>query len=415
MNISADQLVAAIQQIQGKTPVRESFPMEQRVSNLKRLRESNDPDSHISEEVYKKASEWNWQDPSLSMRDVRTFAVRNYQKLREANPAQAFGQLLRAGIQTLANSWYQDTVVEWPTYVQEASSSKRQEHYPPLHRSGFPKRVGPGVPYDEQSVVGEDVEIVNHKYMGGESFERELFDDDQSGQIRDRAGSLGSAMRVLEEAYVAGRIHGTAFTVGDETYPASNFSTVNANGTTITTPFSPNLYATSIGNRPGTYAQLSFPELKTGMTALLNGVNPKGVKMMIRPDTLLVSAQDFVNVKTFLNSTWYPAVQGLGGQTANTATSGVAGSNSANNPFKGMLNAASNLFLPAWAWYLVQSNRGPVFQRRDPMEIVQENPQAGASFQNDVYRFRSRSRWEFEWIDSRFWYEGNDGSVAGVQ
>lgn len=415
MNITADQLVAALQHVQGKTPVRESFPMEERVSTLKRLRESDDPDSHLSEEVYKKATELDWQNPALSFRDVRTFAVRNYQRLREANPAQAFGQLLRAGIQTLANSWYQDTVVEWPTYIQEYPSSKRQEHHAPLHRSGFPKRVGPGVPYDEQSVVGEDVEIVNHKYMGGESFERELFDDDQSGQIRDRAGSLGSAMRVLEEAYVAGRIHGTAFTVGGDSYPASNVSTVNANGTTITTPFSVNLYATSVGNRPATYTQLSFPSLKTGFTALLNGVNPKGVKMMIRPDTLLVSSQDVVNVRTFLNSTWYPAVQGLGGETANSATSGVAGSNSANNPFKGMLNAASNLFLPSWAWYLVQSNRGPVFQRRDPMEIVQENPQAGASFQNDVYRFRSRSRWEFEWIDPRFWYEGNDGSVAGVQ
>jgi len=30
---------------------------------------------------------------------------------------------------------------------------------------------------------------------------------------------------------------------------------------------------------------------------------------------------------------------------------------------------------------------------------------------NDVFQFRSRARWEPDWIDPRFWFLGNDGTV----
>jgi hypothetical protein len=55
--------------------------------------------------------------------------------------------------------------------------------------------------------------------------------------------------------------------------------------------------------------------------------------------------------------------------------------------------------------------RGFVFQRRDPMEVVQENAQSGDSFRMEVYAFRARERFEADWIEPRFAYLGNDGSV----
>lgn len=413
----AESMTAAANALGSLKPAQEVYqvPLEDKVATLKVLRESETPDTHISEEIHDLAESIQWEDPKTSFKDIRTLATRNYRELREANPVQAFGQLLRAGIQTIANSWYQRPNVNYPNYVQEVPSDKRQEFYAPLHGSAFPRRTGRGEPYRTQRAKGEDREVINYKYMGGEDFERELFDDDQTGQIRTRASQLGKSMRLLEENYVAGRFIGTAFTVGDDTYPASIFSTTNAVGTAITTPFNVNMYTTSQGNRPATFTQLTFPAMKTGITALLNALDPLNVKIAAMPDTVLVSSQDFVNVRTFLNSTYYPSPLGLGTDTGGAPSPGVAGGTFSQNPINGMLQAQENIFLPAWAWAMGEARKGMIFQRRDPMEIIQENPQAGESFQTDTYRFRSRSRWEAEWIDSRFWFLGNDGTITGVQ
>ena len=56
-----------------------------------------------------------------------------------------------------------------------------------------------------------------------------------------------------------------------------------------------------------------------------------------------------------------------------------------------------------------------MFVRRDPLEVVQEVPNSGASFNTDTIRFRTRSRYRGDWNDARVWYQGNDGSVSGVQ
>ena len=389
-----------------------------RVAELVDLSESEHPEVHMSQEIVAAAEAINWESDETSFRAVRAWAVKNYRKLKEAQPSTAFGQLLRAGIQTLANGAYTRTPVSWPQYVTETSSDKRQEFYAPLYGSALPSRTGPGEPYSETGLKGVDREIINYKVMGGESFQRELFDDDMTGQIRTRANRLGEGMKVYEEVYVAGRISGIAATIAGVSIPASTFSTVNANGTAITTPFSATLYSATAGNRPSSFTgqQLSVPTLKTAYEALMNAVDPLNVKMMVDPKTLLVSTFDAMNAPILANSAYYPATPGVGGQTAATATSGLGGALMAENPFKGMFNVIVNRYLPRGAWYLLDKSPGAmVFQRRDPMEVVQEQPQSGQSFDQDVYRFRSRSRFEAEWLDSRFWYEGNDGTASVSQ
>jgi len=386
-----------------------------RTTTIEAMRKSDKEDVHLSKPLADLAESIDWLNPSLSWKGVRRMAIENYRKLGEAHSSTALAQLLRAGIQTIANNWYERTPVNWPEYIQEVSSDKRQEFYAPLYGSALPKRTGRGVPYDEQRIKGVDREIINYKVMGGESFERELFDDDQTGQIAQRANNLGEAMRVYEEVYAAARILGTAQTISNVVVPASTYATVNANGTAITTPFSVNLYETGSGNRPAAFAQLSFPNIKTGFEKLLDAKDPLGVKISVTPDTLLVSSFDYVNIRTFLNSAYYPAVPGLGGENAGSASSGVAGGAFSENAIKGLMNPALNRYLPNGAWYLGQARKGMLFQRRDPLEVVQEQPQSGESFSRDVYRFRSRSRFELEWIDSRFWYCGNDGTAAVVQ
>ena len=61
---------------------------------------------------------------------------------------------------------------------------------------------------------------------------------------------------------------------------------------------------------------------------------------------------------------------------------------------------------------LGDTKKGFVFQRRDPLEIVQESPNTGMGFEQEIYAFRGRERFEADWIEPRFAYLGNDGSVT---
>jgi len=348
--------------------------------------------------------------------ELADIAREHFVELGEATSASAFGQLLRAGVQVIANDWYLRTPVSWPEYVQEVQSDKRQEFYAPLHRSSLPKLTRPQQPYKEQPLSGEDIELINKKFMGGESFEAELWEDDQTGQIRTRAQSLGEAQRIIEEIYVAGRLQGLSnYTVADFVVPASQYRTRNAVGSVISTPYSTNLYTTGQGNRPAAFAQLNAVTFKQARAALMNALDPKGIKILCRPNHLVVSTQDDQNARTLIESDYWPAVQGLSGQTASTATSGALAGAFSKNTFKGLVSFSVNYFFKDWAWVMMEKKKGPVFQRRAPMSVVQEVPNSGNSFDLDAIRWRSRSRWEFDFIDSRFTFLGNDGSVAGSQ
>lgn len=381
------------------------------------------PHMHFTETIIKAAEaidkQFGWVSGIESFRNLRTWAYDNYQKLGEANPGSAFSQLFRAGVQISANGWYERTEVSHPQYVFEANSDKRQEFWAPLWGSAFPTETLGGEPYSESAILGQDIEIINKKYMGGESFTREMFDDDQTGQIKQRMTKLGESQRQLEELITAGRLLGnTALTFGNFTVPASLYARANAQGVSVGV-YNTNFYGTrngvQFGNKLGTLDQLSMQGIRTALQALRQAFDPLGVPIAVRPDTLVVSPFDEVNAMTFMNSTLMPGVQGLGGQTASSASSGSATGAFADNLLKGMLKIASNIYLPTGAWNIGCAGKGLAFQRRDPLEVVQEVPNSGESFNTDTIRFRSRNRFAVEWIDSSFWFQGNDGTATVTQ
>ena len=82
------------------------------------------------------------------------------------------------------------------------------------------------------------------------------------------------------------------------------------------------------------------------------------------------------------------------------------------NPLQGRYQVFSSPYVAERAWVIGDPKRGLVFQRRDPLEIIQENSQSGDSFRMEVYAFRARERFEVDWIEPRFAYLGNDGTVT---
>jgi len=339
-----------------------------------------------------------WFDPNLSFRRLRESVYNQAARLREANAESAFGQLLRAGIQTYAINSYQTVPVVYPDLVTEVASRRYQEYYAPLFRPNLPKKVDRGQEFQDNPVVGLSRVLTNFKFGMIEGFERELFDDDQTGQIKNRASQMGENFKIMEEIYVMGKLIGTGFTSQgvqvDPDVTSTDTFTGTGTGTYNTAPK---------GNRPATFGRLNQPNLEAGDIALMNITDDLGNKFLVAPNTLTVSPADkFVGAK-LLNSTLQPSVP--------TATGGDTGYVMTINPLQGLYKLLVSRFLPTKVWILGDPKKCIVFQRRDPLEIVQENPASGQSFSQEVYRFKSRSRFEVGMIDSRFLWLGDDGTV----
>ena len=360
--------------------------------------------------------------------------IRACSNLRESQGEAALGFLLRKGVQNIANEYYQQQPQVWRQYADVIASTNLAEWYAPLYGSDIAQPVEAGDEFKEQKTQGEDFSLVNRKFGRMVSFTRELWDDDQTGQIKARAGRLGDGMSTLQAIWMASKFIGAARTYGSITVPAVTYSTTNSAGTTISTPFSTTLYTGSAGNRPSTYTQLNAGNFKIAYTALKNAVDPFNVKIIVNINCLLVSNQDALNADMLLNPGPYPAVPGQSGAVAASlpvvgGTVSAAGANQgvlagfpggafAANPFGRLgIKQVTETYFNDWAWALGQSQRGYVVQERDPMEVAQETPNSGASFNFDVIRFRSRARFEAGWLNgaSRFWYCGNNGDVTGQQ
>lgn len=354
-----------------------------------------------------------WSNPSFPWKAVRAEAVQNPGKLHEAQGPAAFGQLLRAGVQLMANGWYKRYPTMYAQVAQITSSNKRQEFYAPLFGADIPEEVGAGDPFPESEIKGQDREIINRKFGRIESFKRELFDDDQTGQISTRAQRLGESMGLWEDMYFSRRFIGAADTTWRTPIAASGWSGVNADGTAITTPFSVLMYSAAItGNRPAAFVQLGYGKLLTAVQQLRRAVDPLNVSMVVTPNKIMVSTFDEFNVDVLINSKEQP---GVPFDPATAANVGLMRGIYAKNPLTGKFTSCVNVHLKAGVWSVGQGNTGYVHQQRDPMEIVQEQPQSGQSFDREAMRFRSRARWEQDWLDPRFWYLGNDGSASLTQ
>jgi hypothetical protein len=345
------------------------------------------------------AEKVDWQNPALSFRQLREAVRQESARLRESNAESAFGQLLRAGIQTFALNSYDTVPVIYPDCVTEVSSRRFLEFYAPLFRPNLPKRVERGQAFQDNPVAGLDRNLINQKFGMIETFERELFDDDQTGQIKNRASQMGENFKIMEEIYVMGKLIGVGQTVqGVIVAPDVTNGDVVPAGFTGTGSFN-----TSKGNRPAAFGRLSQPNLESADISLMNITDGLGNKFLVSPNTLIVSPIDkFVGAK-LINSTLQPSVP--------TVNAGDTGYVMTVNPLQGLYKLLVSRFLPTKVWELGDPKKAVVFQRRDPLEIVQEHPASGTSFSIEAYRFKARSRFEVGMIDSRFMFLGDDGTI----
>ena len=348
------------------------------------LRESIKRNYHVD------PSQVAWDSDDFSIKKLKENFAKTNSPLRESNPESAFGQLLRYGVQDFMFNAYasvQDFI--YPDIVNTRPSKGRQEWYAPMYGVEVPNDIPYGGRFNDSRIAGLDVEVVNKKVGRMLTFERELVDDDQTGQIVQKAGELGTRMRYKEEADVMGVEVFTLNPLGRGLTGVANTS-----------------YTTAIGNRPAAYAPLSQAGLEAADIALMNMVDPLGNRIFVKPAILVVSPTDKFNAAKLLNSALQPSVPGGPTQTYSTASSGLTGYVMTVNPLQGLYQLKVSRWLPAGYWYLIDPT-SIVFQDRDAMELLMEARDAGTSFERDEYRYRVRRRYQTQVLEYRYIYCGN--------
>src|SRR5581483_678079 len=174
---------------------------------LKMQREDRDAEMQVglreAQRVLPGAERIAWRDRRLSVK-----------KLREAVAETAFPTLLRSGVQNFLFDGYEQVAVIFPDLVRVVQSDKFEELYAPLYGAELPKQVNRGQRFEGSRLQGLDKRLANIKFGRMLEVDRELVEDDQTGQIIQKASTMGERMRYVEELAVMNAILSATYSTG---------------------------------------------------------------------------------------------------------------------------------------------------------------------------------------------------------
>lgn len=344
---------------------------------------------------------WNFIEGKVSLKKLQ-------EKLTEADSGSAFTQFLRAGINQVAANMYKATPVtytEWATVIQ---SQKDTEIFAPNHGVAFPREVGRAEIYPEVGAAALDLELKHKKYGSIYSLEKELLNDDQTGTFAQQSSMLGEYLAILAEVLCYGKLASVAgMKYLDLQIPVSETKPSYE----ASYPWSASLRGGG-SNKPATYGAFTQANFQAARVALMNQKNLQGIKMLVDPKRVICGVNTELDVKTTLNSSFYP--QGAGAAGANYGAFAV-------NILKGVADVTVSRFMfkndgsvdgSSKAWYLVDDSK-PFFvvSMREPISVEMEQPNSGKNFEQDIVRYKGSTRLNADFIDPRFAFIGNDGSV----
>jgi phage major head subunit gpT-like protein len=321
--------------------------------------------------------------------------------LREAVSETSFAALLRLGVENIIMKAWEVPETVWDQVIMNVPSTGAYGVYGSTFRQTFPQEVPAGGEFPSTKFLPDEKILRNKKFGAILPINRELFEDDQTGEINTKSSEMGEQMQQLKEIWFAGMVQAKAFTFGNVSVPAPVYKDVSTAGATLTS-----VYTTALGNRPATFTALTAQAFKTARTALLTMKDPLGNIVGGLPDTLLVSPDMEYVANLLMNSSWTPT---------NVGSTGTPTFPTDSNPIKGMARVKVCVYLPENFWALGRAKkRSLIMQTRTPLEVIQEDPASGKSFEEDQYRFRVRERWAMGWVlgGARHWYLGNDGTIS---
>ncbi len=337
---------------------------------------------------------------------------------KEADSGTAFTQFLVAGLLQNVAGMYNLVKTSYSEWVHVSTTKLFETPVAPLHGLSFPREVGEQSPYPVAQTAALSLKFKVRKYGVMYECTKELLEDDQSGQFQQQTGMLGEYLQLLTEVLVYGRLASVSNAAAYSGFAPGISETLPSGETRSSWPWCTATGGTnSTGFIGGGYNQISAATLNdANLKAVLNKMaqqkNLLGILMALNPNRILISPYYRWDTAVLLNSAYYPA----GAQAA-----GVTGGAFSINPLKGVADTTIAPFMcdntgtfanNSKAWYVIDDTK-PFFQlvMREPIAVEQENPQAGASFDRDIRRFKANTRCIADFVDPRFAFQGSDGSV----
>jgi len=309
--------------------------------------------------------------------------------IKEAATRNEFYNFLTVGLKSLLFNAYRNTKVTYPQLVTFEQSIKDKEGYPALGMPGLPSKVLEGQPYSAKNLPKEDtVEITNYKF--GEIIEitEELIDDDQTGKIKSLPQGLGKAHAKFEDK--------------------STYSIITTNGTAYD---SQNLFSMSHPGYTGGGAIAGNDNIYTSVTMSANALAIVIGKIArwtghTSEDILDVTAVNLVvpenlrqtaNVLTRSDFIPYGYAAGPYGPAATNAP----GKNIIKDLGLGTIGSPRLDSTSTLDWYVFTDFPMIIFQWRQKLRVLAEDPTAGERFERDVMRWKSKVRFGLKAINWR--------------
>src|SRR3990167_157967 len=221
------------------------------------------------------------------------------------------------------------------------------------------------------------------KYTKGFKVSEELVEDDQHNVIRSMPGALGKAAKRTQEYYAASVFNNgfdTTYTSYGDAKPLLSTIHPRADG------------GTAQSNASSTGITLTEPNLETARIAFRKILDDKGMRIMLKPDTLVVPIDLEKTASIIVNSQLRPG-------TANNDW----------NIYKGAFKVVGWEYITSTtSWFLLDQRTHLLnwFWRLRP-EFKQDN-----AFDSGAALYKTRIRFSFGWSDYRgIWGSKGDGAA----
>jgi len=294
-----------------------------------------------------------------------------------------FGDLLEPGFRKIFNDAFKETERVFTQVFRMNSSSKQDERDSAVSGFGLlvPKPAGQPIQY-EDPVQMYDVLYTHVTYAKGFKIEKELYDDDQYNIMNKKPDALGRAARRTEETQAAA-IWNNAFSttqLGGDAVPLASTVHPRADG------------GTSQSNASSTGLALSETNYETVKLAMRRQRDDKGMRIDVKPTTLLVP----IDLEKAANIIFNSKLR------SNTADNDM-------NPYLNEVKVIPWIYLTsATAYFLIDADQHQVsWFWREKANFKQDE-----AFETDVALFKVRERFSAGFSDWRGVYASRGDGAA---
>lgn len=317
----------------------------------------------------------------FSLREASRQLREKFKLSEDETTSQLFA--LTTGLVTLdLSSEYKLVETIYRKIAKIVPSKKSEETYFPLQRSDIPVPIGDNEEAPESGIGGVLTRIKNYRFARIISYSNTLAADDQTGEVREQATSLGEAMAYAEEQWWVVML-----------FAAYVVTNLRANGGIIPPMNIAGQAPANYGGPTCTAGDVTQANIENLFTAADYVTDVENNFALVQVDAGLFPSSRKITVKKILQSVYNPSTPPAG--------NGVIGGIFSENVLKGEFDAHYTPFIvraragldgsnPPWA--LGESGKFGTFQDRDPLSVVMEVPNTGASFTKNATRVKAERR-----------------------